>query len=360
VSRQKQNSGYTLIEVLISISIFAMIAVAFASLFISFLRISESDKTQSEVTSQLNFIMQRITGIIQGASAYYVRCDSSPSNPSTNDRDTQGDESDQDCDSSQPGIQGERLVVRVRNETTNAIDDSNGPIEIYRDSIDQSLKITIGRGTMKKPYTLSNSQITLDSLSFSKSTSEKSPNPLSVTLTVSSKKTFPSKITRMITSGILRSNAAVFDTEVIPSEGSNGITGTDLGQNSMRWRKGYFADGDFSGTVTAGAVTTNSLTLGSGGASIGKVYRGSFSVELTVPIAAGNEIVGDTVITISGARDLVNTDIVIVTPQTNPSYLVTEGWRVTSGSQISGRVRNSSVNGVVRPGIYTFNYLIIK
>lgn len=340
-----------------------MIAVAFASLFISFLRISESDKTQSEVTSQLNFIMQRITGIIQGASAYYVRCDSSPSNPSTNDRDTQGDESDQDCDSSQPGIQGERLVVRVRNETTNAIDDSNGPIEIYRDSIDQSLKITIGRGTMKKPYTLSNSQITLDSLSFSKSTSEKSPNPLSVTLTVSSKKTFPSKITRMITSGILRSNAAVFDTEVIPSEGSNGITGTDLGQNSMRWRKGYFADGDFSGTVTAGAVTTNSLTLGSGGASIGKVYRGSFSIQEEGGPIQGIEIER----TISGARDLVNTDIVIVTPQTNPSevsdqtkYLVTEGWRVTSGSQITGRVRNQVIGAPVRKGIYTFNYLIIK
>jgi hypothetical protein len=159
----------------------------------------------------------------------------------------------------------------------------------------------------------------------------------------------------VITSGILRAEAAVFDTDVIPSIGSNGTNGTNLGQAGNRWRKGYFADGDFSGTVTA-----ESLTIGNGGAIVRKVYKGSFSVTSTNSIAAGNEIAVTQII--SGASDLDSPDVVIVTPQTDPKSLVAEGFRVISGNnnKISGRLRNSSVNASVPAGTYTFNYLIIK
>lgn len=321
-----KKSGFTLVELLLYVGIFAILAVAFSSILITFTRVNVNQSAMNELSSQMNFVLQTIQRLVSEGSLVVVR--------DAIDNGLTWDENDTSL-----GTSLKYLVIRTREEVNNA-DDPNGPIVIYEEG--GVIKVRRGNGASQTLTDLTNSKVNISGLSFTKFSSYPGRDLVEINLTMAYKSNSPQQqVSRSLTLGVGKAIAATFDTSLLP-----GVTNfADIGQGALRWRDGYFSGSlDVSGSSFL-ATAGGSVTIGSGGSPMSGVLHGTVAVDPPL-IGAGTSATIDADTLISG---LTPSNKVFLMPPAlfgstaSETGLVLQSAEITSTGLLRIRIFNASL-----------------
>jgi len=326
-----KRSGFTLVEVLIYVAIFSVLAMVFSSILLTYYRVDKEQMSRSEISSQLNFTLQTIQNMIGQSGTAVVR-----------DVIDIGDDWDE-VDSA-VGESQNYLVLKAKSEGNQSA-DVNSPIIIYADA--GVIKVKKGRGVEQTETVLTTDRVTVDNLSFRKLINYPSREIIEIDLTMSyNDPNLGSQVSRQLISGIGKAEAAVFDTSLLPGSGGS----IDIGQSTQRWRDGYFSNN----LLVDNQTNTESLIVGDE-----TVINGLRTGFLTInPPAVAADSNGTFRISSS---NIGASDRIFFTPPYNlESGLVLVGARtIDASNEIEITLRNtteSNINGSSRD----WAYLLIK
>lgn len=217
-----KNSGLTLIELLIYVGVFAIVAGLLSSMLIVVTRVQNQQSAGAEVGGQLNFITQVIQRMVRQSSAIIVNNDG-------NDDD----------DALPVGSPYPYLVLR--NESQSA-----DPVKIYLAN-DKIYMQTAGNAQTP----LTTDKVVASDLKFTKYTNYPGHDTVSVDLTLAFNTQNPQlAVSRTLRSAIGRVSAATFDSSLIPGPGG----AYNVGQSTARWNDAYFSGSvDVAKDLTVGA-----------------------------------------------------------------------------------------------------------
>lgn len=216
--------GFTLVEILIYISIFVIIAGLSVGILLAITQINQRESAVTEVTGQMNFITQTINRLIRNSSNIEIAAGSTTSVLKLRMQDSAKDPT---CLSLVGGViklaEGPD-VSNPQNCTSNTSD-------------------------------MTNNRVVVDTLDFKKSTQYPGHDAVSFTLAISYNSTNPkSQLQRVFQSAIARVSAATFDSNLLP-----GSTTYEIGQSGSPWQKIYMADGT---AANPSYTFANSTSLG--------------------------------------------------------------------------------------------------
>ncbi len=341
----RKISGFTLVELLLYVGIFTILAIAFSGILITFTRVNISQVARNEVASQINFVMQSIQLMVSNASAVVVRS-------ATDGIDVGNNWDEIDSALGQPH---KYLVIKTKEENNNNSDGSS-PIVIYQEG--GIVKVRKGRGAAQTIADLTNDNVTTGNLTFVKFVNYPGRDLVEIDLSLSYNSSNPQQQTsRKLVLGVGRAIAATFDTSLLP--GASGSI--DVGQSTQRWRDGYF-----SGTLNVSgssflATSGGSVTIGSGGSPTSGILHGIIAVDPPL-IGASTSATIDVDLLISG---LVPSNKVFLTPPqlfgstASETGLVLQSAQITSTGLLRIRIFNASLSDR-DGGSRTWSYLIIK
>lgn len=217
-SKLETSAGFTLIELLIYIAIFSIVVVTMAGLLVSITQVGDKTTSSSEVSSQLNFVMQNIQRLVKNSSNIDITADISTST----------------------------LVLRME-------DPAKDPTVIFL----SSSTVYLEEGS--SPTTsLTSGNVTVNYLNFKKISQYPGHDIVYVDLAITNNApATSSQLTRTLSSAIARVSAATFDSGLVPGTGSN----YDVGTTGSPWRNGYFSGVVGIGT-TAPAFPLHIKTIG--------------------------------------------------------------------------------------------------
>lgn len=245
----RNNTGFTFVELLIYTAVFAILAIIFSAILLTFGRINLQQTARNEVSAQMNFVLQTIQREISNAITAVVRSDIDVGN--------NWDEEDSALGTAEP-----YLVLKTREESNNP-NDPNSPVVIFSEN--QAIKIRRGRGSQQTTTVLTNDKVLANNLTFTKVKNSPGREIIEINLSLAFNSAHPrQQISRQLVVGIGKAKAAVFDTSLIP-----GNNAADIGQGSQRWRDGYFSNN----LSVANSISANSLTVG-GGSPVNFILRG--------------------------------------------------------------------------------------
>ena len=313
--------GFTLVELLVYISIFAVASIFLISILVTFVRVDVEQSAASEVAEQANFILQRIQNTIQNASFLVVN-----------------DDSNDEIDLLPLGLPRTYLVIKATNEgdvPMAAPTDLNSPIVIYREG--DFVKVKQGGAENFGINNLNNNKVKVTNLRFTKVSSHPGRDVVLINLTLQYNSTnITQQAIRTFTLGVSKASAAVFDTSLQP-----GITGAsllDMGTSANRWRH-LFLSGNLN--------ISGSSTFG-GGDAVNFVRRGTISVNppsipanssVTIVVAIGGSVIfpGDQIFL---SPPLLLEDGLVYTGADAYTNGVNIRLRNTTGVAIDGIARN--------------------
>ncbi len=195
--------GYTLMELLIYIAIFAVASGIFTAILLSITRAHQRLTAGSEVTTQLRFVQDTIQRLVRQSSLI----------------------------ENKPGETSAELILRMRN---SAID----PTIISADNNAVYLK----QGTADKT-SLTTTRVKVDNFEVTKyeNPGGKAIVELNITLTYNSPSPLM-QISRTLTTAIGKVSAATFDSDLIPNQDD----WFSVGNSASRWDKGVFTNLEIS------------------------------------------------------------------------------------------------------------------
>jgi len=313
--------GFTLVELLIYTTIFAVVAIALAYILTVFLRISGQQIASSEVSNQANFILQRIQGYVCSVQSPLIVVN-----------DNGDDETDAPL-----GNPYKYLVIKHSQETTADSGDIKSPILIYQDGFNAIFKQ--GNQTAIR---LNTDKVLVDALTFTKVSTPPGRDTVQVNLVLRYNSPNPAQqISRQFLLGIGRASAATFDTVLEPGADNT----LDIGAGSKRW-KDLFLQGDLD--------VAGKAKLGVHSTAVGFFKKGSVSID-PLSIAGGDTYTAN-ITAVSGA---VSGDQVFVTaPHNLEAGLLLKGARaVTDGLEI---VIYNSGSGATNGAAKNWHYLILR
>jgi len=217
--------GYTLMELLIYIAIFAVASGIFTAILLSITRAHQRLTAGSEVTTQLRFVQDTIQRLVRQSSLI----------------------------ENKPGETSAELILRMRN---SAID----PTIISADNNAVYLK----QGTADKT-SLTTTRVKVDNFEVTKyeNPGGKAIVELNITLTYNSPSPLM-QISRTLTTAIGKVSAATFDSDLIPNQDD----WFSVGNSASRWDKGVFTNLEISSpagedsTLIFDAGATDQFTVG--------------------------------------------------------------------------------------------------
>ncbi len=193
MKKEKFQKGFSLIELVIYIAIFAVVAGAGIGILIIVLRIQSRETSSSEVAQQANFVMQTIQRLTRESSLIEMTAGNS------------------------------ETVLKLRMKDANV-----DPILISSDAAAVYLK----QGTAATT-TLTGSQVKVDGLFFRKYQNPGAHDSVTVDLSLSYNTENPQRMaSRTLRSAIARASAAVFDSDLLPGSDNQ----YNIGASSPRWR----------------------------------------------------------------------------------------------------------------------------
>lgn len=298
------KKGFTLIELLIYISIFSILTISFSAILVTFTRVSVSQLAQNEVSSQLNFVLQRLQNMIAEAGFVVVRDDVG---------NFVGDNWDEE-DNVSSGTAAEYLIIKDKEEG-NGVDDFESPIVVYIEG--DEIIVRTGRGNGLATTTLTTPKVKAVNLTFTKYANDATRNLIEIDLTLKSADENQS-LSRRLLLGVSTAFAAVFNTNL------------EVKQNAT-----------FSGNIIAnGDITANSV-----------IVNNTFKVgdgDIIKQIKTGTFIVSSSSIGANRSRNIdydlqgvLSGDIIIVSPQNLTEGITFQG-SVPSANQIRLRLYNAS------------------
>ena len=223
----RKNSGLSLIELLIYVGVFSVVAGLLSSMLIIVTRVQNQQTAAAEVGSQLNFVLQVIQRMIRQSSVIVVNNNGNPDN-----------------DMLPLGSSYSNLVLRMSDQATD-------PTKIYL--LNNKIYLQTGNDA---PTPLTTDKILADSLQFTKYANYPGHDTVSIDITLSFNTQNPQlALSRTLRSAISRVSAATFDSSLVPGAGN----AYDVGQSTARWRKGNFSGSvDVAEDLTVGAANGSS------------------------------------------------------------------------------------------------------
>ena len=260
------RKGFTLVELLIYLSIFAVASIFLISILVTFVRVDVEQSAASEVAEQANFILQRIQNTIQNASFLVVN-------------DDINDEIDAAL-----GLPHTYLVIKAANEGDDpitSVTDPNSPIVIYKEGdfvkVRQGMPININN--------LNNNKVKVTDLRFTKVSSHPGRDVVLINLILQyNSANVMQQVTRTFTLGVSKASAAVFDTSLQP-----GAFTLDIGTATNRWRN-LFLSGTLNviGSSAFGGGDAVNFVKHSGGLSVNPpAILANTSITIAIPTAEG-------------------------------------------------------------------------
>lgn len=209
----KSQKGFSLIELLIYVVIFAVASVFLVAILTSVTQIQVREKSANEVNHQINFVGTTIERLVEDSSGI-------------------------DIDA---GVSTSTLVLRM---TTSSLDKTR----IYA----SGTLIFLEEGT-STPIALTDSKVKVDNFSVVKYENPGSRAIVHVNLSFSyNTDNIKGKFSRAVQLAAARISAATFDASVLPNASNN----YDLGSASYNWRDAYFG-----GNVGVGVSPASSFRL---------------------------------------------------------------------------------------------------
>ncbi len=203
--------GFSLIEFLIYIAIFSVIAGLMTGILAMVLKVNQKESASAETTSQLNFVTQTIGRLVRESSNIEMATSTATST----------------------------LKLRMK-DSSGIVSTDRDPVVIWLDEPSKIIKMSEGTGVNKRTGDLTNNKVIADKLEFKKFSQYPGHDTVSIDIQLTYNSNNPnSRITRSLQSAIARVSAATFDSDIIPG-GSYNFT---LGQGGSPWQRIYMADG---------------------------------------------------------------------------------------------------------------------
>ena len=242
----RNKKGYSLIELLVYVAIFAVSAVFLTAILLTITRIQTRQNSVNEVNQQMSFVANTIQQLVQQASLIDITA----------------------------GAATTTLSLRMTSSTLD-------PTLIYA----SGTAIYLSEGSVipsSTPAAITNSNVTVDNFTVTKYENLGGFSLIQLGLTMTYNSPTPSaQLTRSLQTSIARVSAAQFDSSVYPA--TNGAL--DLGLSNNQWRYGYFSsDVTINGVLGLGVnppFSNASTTLKSNG-NIG-FSNSSYGVILNSP-----------------------------------------------------------------------------
>ncbi|MEK7481786.1 MAG: tail fiber domain-containing protein [Patescibacteria group bacterium] len=202
----KFKNGFSLIELLIYVSIFAVVAGLMTSILITILKVSQKESASVETSEQLSFVMQTVSRLIRESSNIEIASANS-------------------------------LKLRMK-------DSSKDPTCLYLEN--QTIKLAEGPDSsnlencdLTSASNLTSSKVIADKLDFSKISNYPGHDVVSIDIQLTYNSNNPqSQTTRALRSAIARVSAATFDSDLLPGSDNQ----YDLGFSpNTEWRDAAFS-----------------------------------------------------------------------------------------------------------------------
>src|SRR3972149_1692347 len=212
------KKAFSLIELLIYVSIFAVVAGLMTSILITILKVSQKESASIETSEQLSFVMQTVSRLIRESSNIEIAsAGSSPFSPA--------------------------LKLRMKNSAKD-------PTCLYLEN--ETIKLAEGPDAYPNEQdctptasNLTSDKVIADKLEFSKITNYPGHDVVSIDIQLTYNSSNPqSQTTRNLKSAIARVSAATFDDNLIPGSDAQYNLGFTSG---ARWK-----DANFSGDLLVG------------------------------------------------------------------------------------------------------------
>ena len=188
------NSGFTIMELLLFASIFAITSIAFITVLVSITRVQVRQSGSAEVTSQSQFVLQTIGRYVAQSSAIEIPAD----------------------------VETTTLKLRMASSTSD-------PTYVYLSGSSLYLKLT-DSGT---PTLLTSDKVSISDVRFVRRTNPGGKDSASVQFTVSlNTENVQQKFSQAISLGVARVNAATFDSNLVPSVDNS----YKIGASSQIWQ----------------------------------------------------------------------------------------------------------------------------
>ena len=208
----KNQKGFSLIEILIYIAIFAVTAIFLVNILTITTRIQARQSSLAELNQQIFFVASTIERLVRDSSLI--------ENPA--------------------GEASSTLTLRMASSTLD-------PTKIFVDASSTAIFIQEGSG---QSLAITNNKVKIDRFWITKFENPGGRAVVQIDLTISNNTSnVQHQFTRTIRTAIARVSAANFDSDIIP--GSNATY--DVGSSSFTWNNAYFSGNVGIGTTAPGA-----------------------------------------------------------------------------------------------------------
>src|SRR3989344_1728423 len=195
IFRGGDQTGFTLIEVILYVAIFAIVAAIMVVILTTALQVGSRENSSAEVSAQLHFATQTIQRLVRDSSNIDI----------------------------QAGVSTSTLILRMadQNQDPTVLSLVNGVI-LMRQGSNPTSSITTNR-------------VVVDQLSFKKITQYPGHDVVTIDLAISSNTQNPqARLERTISSAVGRVSAATFDADVLPGGPPYNY---NIGQSASPWQK---------------------------------------------------------------------------------------------------------------------------
>ena len=252
----KSNRGFSLLETLLYLAIFAVVGGALFGILTNVVRVSTHEISGDEVSSQLQFAMGTITRLVKDSSSIEI--------------------------STSTATTTLKLRMSIAAQDPTCITLVNGVLKLAQGPLDPTPG-SIGASQCTNVTTdLTTDKVVVDSALFKRIEFPGGHDQVAVDMQMSNTATGANKISRALRSGISRASAATFDSDLLPNADARYEVGSSI-PGGRRWK-----NGSFSGTlVVSGNIGVGTLTP-------------AYSLDVLGSIRGGNYYSSDGTVGMSG------------------------------------------------------------